>query len=215
MILVPAGSFIRGSNDGSSDERPRRRVYLDAFYMDKYPVTNARFRRFGKPKRDYGSKFNGTRQPVVGVTWFQARDYCKSVGKHLPTEAQWEKAARGGDGRKYPWGNAWDGSKVIWDKNSGGKTHPVDRDYNTHRSPYGAVDMSGNVYEWVSDWHGKGYYRNAPNRNPEGPASGRGRVVRGGPWSANNPSWFRTAFRNRAGRDYRNFHLGFRCAKAS
>ena len=87
--------------------------------------------------------------------------------------------------------------------------------YNTHRSPYGAVDMSGNVYEWVSDWHGKGYYRNAPNRNPEGPASGRGRVVRGGPWSANNPSWFRTAFRNRAGRDYRNFHLGFRCAKAS
>ena len=106
MILVPAGSFIRGSNDGPSDERPRRRVYLDAFYMDKYPVTNARFRRFGKPKRDYGSKFNGARQPVVGVTWFQARDYCKSVGKHLPTEAQWEKAARGVDGRKYPWGNA-------------------------------------------------------------------------------------------------------------
>ncbi|MDP6620335.1 MAG: SUMF1/EgtB/PvdO family nonheme iron enzyme, partial [Nitrospinota bacterium] len=190
MVLVPAGYFIRGSTSEEVDdalrmskkvynsakrgwferEMPQRRIYLDAFYIDKYPVTNARFRRFGKPKTDHGSKFNGARQPVVGVTWSQARDYCGSVGKRLPTEAEWEKAARGVDGRKYPWGNQWDGSKVIWSKNSGGKTHPVDRTSKTHRSPYGAVDMSGNVWQWVGDWFKADYYRSAPARNPKGPA---------------------------------------------
>ncbi len=114
MVLVPAGWFIMGSDSGDhDDEKPRRRVYLEEFFIDKYPVTNARFRRFGNPKKDYGSKFNGVRQPVVGVTWTQARDYCKSVGKRLPTEAEWEKAARGVDGRRYPWGNRWDGSTMI------------------------------------------------------------------------------------------------------
>ena len=145
MVKVPAGWFIMGS-ENDDNEKPRRRVYLDKFFIDKFPVPYARFRRFERPKDDYGSKFNGDHQPVVGVTWFQARDYCKSVGKRLPTEAEWEKAARGVDGRKYPWGDQWDDSKVIRDKNSGNKTHPVDRTYNTHRSPYGAVDMVGNVW---------------------------------------------------------------------
>ena len=214
MVLVPAGWFIMGSEDGYSNEKPRRRVYLDKFFIDKYPVTNARFQRFGRPKKDYGSKFNDDRQPVVGVTWYQARDYCKSVGKRLPTEAEWEKAARGVDGRKYPWGNQWDSSKVIRYGNSGGKTHPVDRTYNTHRSPYGAVDMSGNVWQWVQDWYGKGYYQNAPARNPKGPATGTLRVVRGGSWDDYYPTRFRAADRDWYRPVDRRFLLGFRCAKA-
>jgi formylglycine-generating enzyme required for sulfatase activity len=189
-------------------------VYLDAFYIDKYPVTNSRFRRFGRSKDDYGPKFNGDRQPVVGVTWTQARDYCKSVGKRLPTEAEWEKAARGVDGRRYPWGNRWDPSKVIWVNNSGGKIHPADRTYNTHRSPYGAVDMSGNTWEWISDWYGKDYYPNAPNRNPKGPASGSVRVLRGGSYLSGNTSNFRAANRNWHDPDDQLYNVSFRCAKA-
>ena len=214
MVLVPAGEFIMGSNDGEDDEKPRRRVHLGAIYIDKYPVTNSQFQRFGKPDYDAGAKFNGDRQPVVGVTWFQARDYCKSVGKQLPTEAEWEKAARGVDGRKYPWGDQGDGSKVIRYKNSGVKTHPVDRLYNTHRSPFGAVDMAGNTWEWVADWYAKDYYRNAPPRNPRGPGSGSGRVARGGSWSNITPTTFRAAFRFGYLPVFGLNFLGFRCAKA-
>ena len=214
MVYVPAGWFIMGSNSWAKDEKPRRRVYLDKFFIDKYPVTNVRFRSFEKPKTDYGSKFNGAGQPVVGVTWYQARDYCGSVGKRLPTEAEWEKTARGVDGRRYPWGNDWDPSKVIWSNNSGGKTHPVDRTYNTHRSPYGAVDMSGNVWQWVGDWFKADYYWTAPDRNPKGPASSSRRVFRGGSWNFINPTDFRAALRGRPPPGYWGNDLGFRCAKA-
>jgi formylglycine-generating enzyme required for sulfatase activity len=215
MVLVPAGEFIMGSNQ-DSDEMPQRRVYLDAFYIDKYPVTNSRFRRFGEPAENQGSQFNGDRQSVVGVMWYQARDYCKSVEKRLPTEAEWEKATRGVDGRKYPWGTRWDGSKVIWRENSGIKTHRVDRTYNTHRSPFGAVDMVGNTWEWVQDWYGTEYYRNAPNRNPKGPASGSGRVLRGGSWLIVADSrFFRAAYRFWFDPGTRSYDFSFRCAKAS
>ena len=233
MVLVPAGYFIRGSTSEEVDntyqiakklysfvkrgwfegEMPQRRIYLDAFYIDKYPVTNSQFLIFGKPKRDYGSKFNGIHQPVVGVTWYQARDYCKSVEKRLPTEAEWEKAARGVNGHRYPWGNQWDGSKVIWDKNSGSKTHPVDRTYNTHRSPYGAVDMAGNTWEWTADWYKGDYYRNAPDRNPKGSASGNTRVGRGGSWGSVGTSNFRTAYRDWRQPSFPDIWLSFRCAK--
>ncbi len=212
MVLVPAGEFIMGS--GYRDAKPRRRVYLDGYYIDKYEVTNARFRAAGmRPKKDYSSKFNGPRQPVVGVTWFQARDYCQKVGKRLPTEAEWEKAARGTDERKYPWGNSWDPDKVIWGDNSGDKTHPVDRSYNTHESPYGAVDMAGNALEWVQDWYGKNYYRNAPKKNPRGPGSGIWRVMRGDSWDASSYA-FKAADRGWSIPGARHSYDGFRCAKA-
>ncbi len=219
MVKVPAGWFIMGRDKGFGGEESQRRVYIDSFYIDKYPVTNSQFRWFGNPKgnvvmtKKYGSKFNGDHQPVVGVTWYQARDYCKSVGKRLPTEAEWEKAARGVDGRKYPWGNEWDPSKVIWKKNSGGRTHAVDRSYNTHRSPYGAVDMMGNVSEWMADKYAKDYYQSAPDRNPKGPASGFGRVLRGGSWYGSYSVYFRTAYRTGTYLLW-NINLGFRCAKA-
>jgi formylglycine-generating enzyme required for sulfatase activity len=215
MVLVPEGEFIMGSNSGETDEKPRRRVFLDGFYIDKYPVTNKRFRMAGMtPKDDYGSEFNSAGQPVVGVTWDQSRDYCSNVGKRLPTEAEWEKAARGTDGRKYPWGNSWDSSKLIWGQNSGDKTRAVDRSYNTHKSPYGAVDMAGNVWEWVQNWYGEKYYRNAPKRNPKGPDSGNARVLRGGSW-LNNYTWnFLAAFRDWGNPEVWIDDRGFRCAKA-
>ncbi len=214
MVLVPAGEFLMGSNSGDGDEKPRRRVYLDGFFIDKYPVTNVRFRRYGRPKKDFGSMSNDARQPAAGVSWTQARDYCGSVGKRLPTEAEWEKAARGVDGRKYPWGNQWDGSKAIWSENSGSKANPVDRASNTHRSPYGVADMVGNVWEWVGDWYKAGYYREAPERNPKGPSSGIGRVVRGGSWYDFNPTSFRAANRKKFPPDLKLLDGGFRCAKS-
>jgi formylglycine-generating enzyme required for sulfatase activity len=234
MVLIPAGWFLRGSTRQQTEkvyrestkkyggvkkewldsEIPQRSVYLDAFYLDKYPVTNSRFRRFGTPETDFGSKFNGDRQPVVGVTWYQARDYCRSLGKRLPTEAEWEKAARGVAGRTYPWGRVWNPNKFIWSENSGGKTHAVDRDYKTHQSPFGAVDMVGNVWEWMADWYGKDHYWNAPSRNPKGPASGDERVVRGGSWLHFDPAIFRAPYRYKYPPDFRLSLVGFRCAKA-
>ncbi len=213
LVLVPAGEFIMGSDEGP-DEKPQRRVYLDGFYIDKYPITNVRFRASGmSPKRDYGPKFNGTSQPVVGVTWHQAREYCQKEGRRLPTEAEWENAARGTDGRKYPWGNSWDASKLIWDENGKGRTHPVDRSYNTNKSPYGAVDMTGNVWEWIQDWFRENYYRNAPARNPKGPGSGDGRLLRGGSWRNSYTWYFRPAYRFGYAPVENSDIWGFRCAK--
>ena len=235
MVLVPAGEFLMGSTESQTSEalsqcnrdynnlcmawqfdieKPQRRVYLGGFYIDKYPVTNARFRAAGMtPDKDYGSKFNGSSQPVVGVTWRQARDYCAKVGKRLPSEAEWEKAARGTDGRKFPWGNDWDPDKAIWYMNSDYKPHPVDRSYNTHESPYGAVDMAGNVLEWVQDRYSKDYYRQAPGRNPKGPGSGIARVMRGGSAYNKFAGNLRAALRLWNYAVDKSYSLGFRCAK--
>ena len=235
MVLVPAGWFLRGSSDAQVREalaecnrtrnnkcqlkwfergKPQRRVYLDAFFIDKYLITNQAFRVSGmKTEKSYGPKFNGLKQPVLGVTWFQARDYCQKASKRLPTEAEWEKAARGVDGRNYPWGNEWDGAKFIWGKTSGGKTHSVDRVYNTHESPYGAVDMAGQVWEWVHDWYQLGYFRNAPEKNPKGPSDGSKRVLRSGSWKSVKPWYFRSSFRHSSPPDSRIMSRGFRCAK--
>lgn len=217
MVLVPAGEFIMGDNhgDGYGREKPSRRVYLDAFYIDKYLVTNDRFRLAGMtPARTYEDKFNGPNQPVVGVTWSQADEYCRKAGKRLPTEAEWEKAARGVDGRKYPWGNEWLPQKLIWEETGRGKTHPVDRPYHTHESPYGAVDMAGNVWQWVSGWYDENYYGSAPDRNPQGPASGKTKVLRGGSWWSRETKYLRVSYRNHFSPLAMNTFWGFRCAKA-
>jgi formylglycine-generating enzyme required for sulfatase activity len=215
MVLVPAGEFYMGSDDNRKDEKPRRKVYLDGFYIDKYPVTNKKFRVGGmKPKEDYGPKFTGDSQPVGGVNWNQAGEYCANAGKRLPTEAEWEKAARGTDGREYPWGNKWDSKKLISGYNSKEKTHAVDRTYNTHQSPYGAVDMAGNILEWVADWYGEDYYPKALARNPKGPASGTYKVFRGGAYKLSFHGFFLTYARGRSEPLIYYKSAGFRCAKA-
>ncbi len=179
MVLIPAGQFLMGDDQGDEDQKPRRRIFLDAYYIDKYPVTNA---RFGEPEEDYGARFTGKKSPVTGVSWFLARDYCHSFGKRLPTEAEWEKAAWVTDGRAYPWGDQWNGSKLIWRVNSRRRTHPVDRTYSINLSPFGVADMAGHVWEWVADRYGEDYYRESPARNPRGPEEGAERVLRVGGW---------------------------------
>lgn len=210
MVLVPAGVFLMGSSEGDENEAPRRKVDLGAFYIDKYPVTNRQFQ--GEREVDYGPAFRGPDHPVVGVTWFQAQAHCRALGKRLPTEAEWEKAARGPGGRIYPWGNAWDSEKLIWFSNGGERTHPVTRKARAHLSPYGAADMAGHVWEWVADWYGAAYYRGAPAKNPKGPQKGKSRVLRGGSWYSDDPWELRASVRARNVPEFFDNDYGFRCA---
>jgi formylglycine-generating enzyme required for sulfatase activity len=216
MVLVPAGEFWMGT-DGAGDESPRHRVYLDAYHIDKYAVTNALYERFMRatgrqaPAFWNDSKWNGASQPVVGVSWHDAEAYCRWAGKRLPTEAEWEKAARGTDGRKYPWGDQWDSSRANSSESKLGRTTPVGS-YPSGASPYGALDMAGNVWQWVADWYDKDYYKRSPERNPRGPESGQSRVLRGGSWGS-NPIHLRTAYRDDETPGYRRYGIGFRCAR--
>ncbi len=180
MVNVPAGEFAMGTDDEFS--KTAHPVYLDAFSIDQSPVTNAQYKQCvdaGKcaaPKKSdafmiawyYGvPKYNN--YPVVNVTWFDAQKYCEWAGKHLPTEAQWEKTARGTDGRLYPWGNTAPQNKTTGPLAVGS--------YPAGASPYGARDLVGNVYEWVADWYGE--YPSILQRNPTGSATGTERVRRG------------------------------------
>ena len=231
MLLVPAGEFFMGSVDNDpfadEDEWPQHAVYIDAFWVDKTEVTNSEFQycvEAGKcdPHLHVGNTFAGADQPVVGVDWFQAATYCEWVGGRLPTEAEWEKAARGTDGRTYPWGNKFDGSRLNycdanciqdWRDNrfdDGYKyTSPVGS-YPTGASPYGLLDMSGNVWEWTADWYDKDYYVTSTYQNPTGPSSGQQRVIRGGSWHYAGRN-LRVVNRHKDSPAFRYDKIGFRC----
>ncbi|MBI4671260.1 MAG: SUMF1/EgtB/PvdO family nonheme iron enzyme [Chloroflexi bacterium] len=225
MMFVPAGEFLMGSSDAdkdaSDDEKPQHRVFLDAYWMDKFEVTNAQYKKCvdaGKcqppnPTRSYTRKsYYGNAQyddyPVIYVSWTDAKTFCESAGKRLPTEAEWEKAARGTDARIYPWGNTFD--KNLLNSADGGKGDTTSvGNYPQGASPYGVMDMAGNVWEWVADWYDASYYQNSPQSNPQGPSSGESRVLRGG-------SFYSDAVHVRAAdRDRfiltRSDVIGFRC----
>jgi len=239
MVLIPAGEFQIGDSFNKDDvnERPVHTVYLDAFYIDKYEVTNAQYKKFiqatghkepegvgyingtwedgFKPWSD--PDFNGDTQPVVCIIWEDAKDYANWAGKGLPTEAMWEKAARGRlVGKRYPWGNtithddakyADTGGKDIWEH-----TSPVG---SFAPNGYGLYDMTGNVYEWCSDWYDENYYSGSPKSNPIGPSSGQWRVARGGLWDYGGDFAFylRVAYRfNKDPTEAISF-MGFRCVQ--
>ena len=185
LVWVPSGKFMMGSNEGGSDQQPVHEVEMDGFWIGQCEVTNAQYRDFWRAK---GRTFRpdstqGENHPVVYVTWQDAVDYCEHYGLNLPTEAQWEYAARGPQNLRFPWGNDWDPRKCCSDDNRGphDRTFPVGS-FPNGVSPCGALDMTGNVWEWCADWYGKDYYQQAPRKNPPGPDHGSGHVLRGGSW---------------------------------
>ncbi|NWF72973.1 MAG: formylglycine-generating enzyme family protein [Nitrospirae bacterium] len=221
MALVPAGEFTMGSNM-AEDEKPVHQVYLNAFYMDKYEVTVGQYAKYLEvtdmdepPDWSIMDQPQHQKRPVVNVDWEDAVKFCKWAGKRLPTEAEWEKAARGADGRIYPWGNE---APTRLHANYGRK------EWNNHlslvpvgsfeegKSPYGIYDMAGNAWEWVSDWYDYEFYNTSPRRNPIGPATGDSKVVRGGSWLYIS-EFLRSAHRFAAQPTNRYFGYGFRCAK--
>lgn len=233
MVYVPAGEFEMGGSDtnAESDEKPVHPVDLNAYWIDKYEVSNAQYALcvadgdctvpqytgyytrssyYGNP--DYDN------YPVIIVSWHQAQAYCQWAGGDLPTEAQWEKAARGTDGRTYPWGNESPSCQLA-NYNKGnyespsycvGATSPV-TDYEGGASPYGALNMAGNVWEWVRDWYGSNYYSNSTAENPSGPVSGSYRVLRGGSWYYGS-RYIRAAYRDNLFQTDTSDLIGFRCA---
>jgi len=218
MIEIPAGEFAMGSND-ANDQKPIHKVYLDAYYIDKYEVTVGQFRKFcsatGNSMPDQPSWNQGDNYPVVKVTWEDASSYASWAGKRLPTEAEWEKAARGPEGRKYPWGDSWDANKCNNGEDNSpdgyANTSPVGS-FPQGASPYGVMDMAGNVWEWCADWYDKNYYKKSPSRNPTGPSSGSLRVLRGGAWD-NSQYFCRSVDRHSTIPQCSLSRQGFRCVR--
>ena len=238
MILIPAGEFIMGTDSEGAkvDQKPAHRVYLDTFYIDKHEVTNAQFEAFivdgGYQNRKLwtaaGWNFIQKHQiktplhhgqnsvsiepdhPVIGVSWYEANAYATWAGKRLPTEAEWEKAARGTKGHVYPWGNEMDFSRLSYfphhEKILGVGSFP------SGASPYGVLDMAGSVWEWCADWYGENYYSQSLQKNPTGPDRGEYRVLRGGGWNSIRLQ-LQCSYRYYDKEDRRAYNIGFRCAQ--
>lgn len=234
MMLIPAGKAPIGRNDDALDSRPQHIVALDAFLIDKYPVTNRMFSQF---LNEMGNQMEGgtkwyddmaknarlklsgnswfvmrtySEHPIVSVSWYGAAAYCRWVGGRLPTEAEWEKAARGMDDRLYPWGNQPPSYEVANYQSYQVSTSPVGT-FPKGASSYGLLDMAGNVWEWVSDWYGHDYYARSLLINPHGPDTGVTKVMRGGSWF-NIDRHLKVSYRSYCNPATRTANLGFRCA---
>jgi len=250
MVLVNAGGFMRGLNKPDSmsanktkigissqifmDESPEKMIYLSSYYIDKYEVSNAQYTKFMKATGysapaywDY-HLLNKPNFPVAGVNWHDANAYCQWTNKRLPTEAEWEKAARGPAGSKYPWGNELNAENANFGKGKTESKHitePVDSRPNG-KSYYGVYNMAGNVFEWVQDWYSPNYYKTSTQvRNPQGPQSGtkigaadiseKKKVIRGGSWFSPAQSVTTThRFWNNPMNNSYGVGLGFRCARS-
>ncbi len=231
MVLIPEGPFQMGSDnktDTKSNEKPIHNVYLKAYYIDKFEVTNRQYKKFisetGYPApyikdKKWANDFNWDNNtypknmadyPVVLISWKDANEYARWAQKRLPTEAEWEKASRGGlINKNYPFGN-----KISFNQASFNKGYVRGKKlYSAGSYPpngYGLNDMSGNVWEWCQDWYSDQYYQISPEKNPVGPDNGTYKVFRGGSWMSDR-KYLRCAFRGKNSPDYKSPSLGFRC----
>lgn len=236
MALIPSGFFIMGSNKSLEDEAPEHRVYLDAYWMDKYEVSAENFAEFLNAvdnvkgyylDNKFGTLFFKDRfhprpglenHPVNNVTWLAANDYCKWRKKRLPTEAEWEKAARGASAQVFPWGNTPPSAALAryfqtWSKEEKHQVMVPVQALAEGRSPFGMHNMAGNVKEWVDDWYDREYYKEQSEyANPRGPIGGEFKVVRGGSWR-DLKGFIYSTFRNSGNPASRMDDYGFRCAK--
>jgi len=236
MVLIPSGSFQMGAEDNQgykacvaynetckekwfNDENPIHQVKLDAFHIDTHEITQEKFKRV---MGENPSEFEGANLPVENVTWHQAKEYCKKSGKRLPTEAEWERAARGKTNSVFWWGDKAESGKANFcdaQCEKGWKVKSLNDGFSSTApvgsfSPnsFGLFDMAGNVYEWVNDWHDEDYYANSPKENPQGPTSGKKKVMRGGSW-INYPTGTRPADRTDSKPNSSMDFVGFRCVK--
>ena len=239
MILIPAGWFLMGTSDADAvemqkafgwqlkwfaDEMPQHRVDLAAYYIDETPVTNAEYKRFlvANPEQpappdwdpdDRTFPREKDNHPVVFVSWDDANAYARWARKRLPTEAEWEKAARGTDGRRFPWGQEFDQGRCNTSLSGLRATTAVRQYVQISDSPYGVIDMAGNVWEWCADWYDAEYYKRPFTYNPPGPESGDWRVLRGGAWDI-PPDYARCASRDYIVPDNGYALVGFRCVQS-
>jgi formylglycine-generating enzyme required for sulfatase activity len=222
QVYIPAGEFLMGDDgDPSSKEYPPHPVYLDAFWMDKTEVSNAMYEKcvnsgacFPPVPRlnPYWGKWAYRNLPVVYANWYAAQMYCQWAGRRLPTEAEWEKSARGTDKRYYTWGNSRANPRLAnYAESLIGEPLPADR-YPLGASPYGVLNMDGNVREWVADWYDSKYYFVAPYKNPKGAETGTERSLRGGAYDANADD-ITTFRRYKHEPDSAGLSRGFRCAE--
>jgi formylglycine-generating enzyme required for sulfatase activity len=221
MVLIPVGEFTMGSDKGDDDEQPIHKVFLDSFYIDKFEVTNGRFAKFveaiqSEPPWGFADKETPVirpDQPVRWVNWMEAIGYCLWAGKRLPTEAEWEKAARGPDGRVYPWGNDIPTpAHAVFGLKEGSDTVSAIGNRDKGKSPYGVHDLAGNLYEWTTDWYDEEFYSKNPAINPKGPLEGTAKVQRGGSY-INGAYRLRSSFRTKGDPTEHDPNVGFRCAE--
>jgi formylglycine-generating enzyme required for sulfatase activity len=220
MIYIPAGKFIMGNNQGQPDEKPEHHVFLKGYFIDAMEVTNREYQEFLKVTGRFPPDFmsdpdlNGPNQPVVGISWEDATAYAKWVGKRLPTEAEWEKAARGTKSWKYPFGNQFKEKHANKSGKSDGYayTAPVDK-FRQGKSPYGLFQMAGNVREWCANWYQADYYTVSSKDKDQEPKIGAYKVIRGGSWDDNKQDLLATTRRYNY-TNYLDYKTGFRCAKS-